>query len=147
MKENYPNTYNALIKAVIEAEWILHTASDERKKKIAQELVAYLDYLQEEDQTPLEEVLIGEFTDKEGKIHRVPDRIDFIPFPYAEYGSWILSQMQRWNQIPAKVDYKAVIERVFDNKEAFEFAQAMGCLLYTSPSPRDAHESRMPSSA
>ena len=22
-----------------------------------------------------------------------------------------------------------------------------GCLLYTSPSPRDAHESRMPSSA
>ena len=126
LKENYPNTYNALIKAVIEAEWILHTASDERKKKIAQELVAYLDYLQEEDQTPLEEVLIGEFTDKEGKIHRVPDRIDFIPFPYAEYGSWILSQMQRWNQIPAKVDYKAVIERVFDNKEAFEFAQAMG---------------------
>ena len=24
---------------------------------------------------------------------------------------------------------------------------AVGCLLYTSPSPRDAHESRMPSSA
>ena len=23
----------------------------------------------------------------------------------------------------------------------------LGCLLYTSPSPRDAHESRMPSSA
>ena len=26
-------------------------------------------------------------------------------------------------------------------------AASMGCLLYTSPSPRDAHESRMPSSA
>ena len=25
--------------------------------------------------------------------------------------------------------------------------QVKGCLLYTSPSPRDAHESRMPSSA
>ena len=25
--------------------------------------------------------------------------------------------------------------------------QIKGCLLYTSPSPRDAHESRMPSSA
>ena len=25
--------------------------------------------------------------------------------------------------------------------------QAQSCLLYTSPSPRDAHESRMPSSA
>ena len=33
---------------------------------------------------------------------------------------------------------------------AFEIpitAQKMACLLYTSPSPRDAHESRMPSSA
>ena len=27
------------------------------------------------------------------------------------------------------------------------FRQAQRCLLYTSPSPRDAHESRMPSSA
>ena len=26
-------------------------------------------------------------------------------------------------------------------------ALVIGCLLYTSPSPRDAHESRMPSSA
>ena len=26
-------------------------------------------------------------------------------------------------------------------------AEYNGCLLYTSPSPRDAHESRMPSSA
>ena len=25
--------------------------------------------------------------------------------------------------------------------------KSYGCLLYTSPSPRDAHESRMPSSA
>ena len=27
------------------------------------------------------------------------------------------------------------------------FTEFLGCLLYTSPSPRDAHESRMPSSA
>ena len=27
------------------------------------------------------------------------------------------------------------------------YPQFVGCLLYTSPSPRDAHESRMPSSA
>ena len=30
---------------------------------------------------------------------------------------------------------------------AIEVADAMGCLLYTSPSPRDATLSRMPSSA
>ena len=40
-----------------------------------------------------------------------------------------------------------------ENDEAakFDFASlaqlARACLLYTSPSPRDAHESRMPSSA
>ena len=28
-----------------------------------------------------------------------------------------------------------------------EFIQGNGCLLYTSPSPRDVEESRMPSSA
>ena len=30
---------------------------------------------------------------------------------------------------------------------AILFILTGGCLLYTSPSPRDAHESRMPSSA
>ena len=28
-----------------------------------------------------------------------------------------------------------------------DYERYIGCLLYTSPSPRDAHESRMPSSA
>ena len=32
-------------------------------------------------------------------------------------------------------------------KELEALGRTMGCLLYTSPSPRDAHESRMPSSA
>ena len=36
---------------------------------------------------------------------------------------------------------KATIEKQGDKE------QAEPCLLYTSPSPRDAHESRMPSSA
>ena len=31
--------------------------------------------------------------------------------------------------------------------DKLNIAPCKGCLLYTSPSPRDAHESRMPSSA
>ena len=31
--------------------------------------------------------------------------------------------------------------------ELIYYADSEACLLYTSPSPRDAHESRMPSSA
>ena len=34
-----------------------------------------------------------------------------------------------------------------EDSESFKRAQDMGCLLYTSPSPRDATLSRMPSSA
>ena len=36
---------------------------------------------------------------------------------------------------------------LMDMKNEIELVDTNGCLLYTSPSPRDAHESRMPSSA
>ena len=35
----------------------------------------------------------------------------------------------------------------FENMKKFDLDYSFTCLLYTSPSPRDAHESRMPSSA
>ena len=36
---------------------------------------------------------------------------------------------------------------VTGDRQRFDTAYPDACLLYTSPSPRDAHESRMPSSA
>ena len=36
---------------------------------------------------------------------------------------------------------------LFDSMRDVDLRDDKGCLLYTSPSPRDAHESRMPSSA
>ena len=42
----------------------------------------------------------------------------------------------------------AINEMIDNNLQGVEFiAVNTDCLLYTSPSPRDAHESRMPSSA
>ena len=40
--------------------------------------------------------------------------------------------------------YKKIIKK---KKDPRIIAEYKNCLLYTSPSPRDAHESRMPSSA
>ena len=43
-----------------------------------------------------------------------------------------------------------VVVQVFEGTAGVDLGTGvkfMGCLLYTSPSPRDAHESRMPSSA
>ena len=45
-------------------------------------------------------------------------------------------------------DMKAQIKLRFETKdEAIAYAKRNGCLLYTSPSPRDRQKSRMPSSA
>ena len=40
-----------------------------------------------------------------------------------------------------------LIQDYFSKSPNFNGIVNMACLLYTSPSPRDAHESRMPSSA
>jgi len=38
----------------------------------------------------------------------------------------MVSQMQRWAQLPGKVDYREVIESVFETKETNELAEALG---------------------
>ena len=43
------------------------------------------------------------------------------------------------------IDQMKPLKKVFPDYSSFRSASI--CLLYTSPSPRDAHESRMPSSA
>ena len=42
---------------------------------------------------------------------------------------------------------KATFDALFKLRDANKVAQERGCLLYTSPSPRDRTRSRMPSSA
>ena len=47
-----------------------------------------------------------------------------------------------------KLEVKKAIEKMFDVKvDRVRIMNVNGCLLYTSPSPRDATLSRMPSSA
>ena len=41
----------------------------------------------------------------------------------------------------------AVVDVKFDENHLPKIMNALSCLLYTSPSPRDAESSRMPSSA
>jgi hypothetical protein len=64
--------------------------------------------LNREDPIPVEQALSGDFPDGKGGEHKIPDRIDFIPHPWPEHGKWMLSQMQRWSQLPGKVDYMEV---------------------------------------
>ncbi|MCK5344730.1 MAG: ABC transporter substrate-binding protein, partial [Candidatus Heimdallarchaeota archaeon] len=134
----YPNTYRIMLKSVIEAELMLHEADIEQRKTIAKEISAP-PYLNQNDYIPVAQALSGDFPDGKGGNFIIPNRIDFIPHPWAEYGIWILSQMQRWSQLPGKVDYKDIIESVFELEETKEFAKALGFKTKNKPSLRGVH--------
>ena len=79
---------------------------------------------------------------------KLPEKYKFIDL--SDYGRpvghWIASQLQYSLFTPIHVTsmfiVAGLIAIVFMIKGYY-----ITCLLYTSPSPRDAHESRMPSSA
>ena len=50
-------------------------------------------------------MLTGTFADGLGNIKKVPDRIDFDPFPWQSFAVWIMTQMKRWGQVKGDVDY------------------------------------------
>ena len=104
-----PNTYAALLKAIIDAT--AFASKTENRKQIA-EAIAPANYLNQ-PVTVVEQVLTGTFADGLGNVKRVPDRIDFVPFPWQSFAIWILTQMKRWGQIKGDVDYKAVAEQVY----------------------------------
>lgn len=104
-----PNTYAALLKAIIDAT--AFAAKPENRKQIA-EAIAPANYLNQ-PVTVVEQVLTGTFADGLGNVKRVPDRIDFDPFPWESFAIWILTQMKRWGQIKGEVDYKTVANQVF----------------------------------
>jgi nitrate/nitrite transport system substrate-binding protein len=104
-----PNTYAALLKSVIDAT--AFAAKPENRKQIA-EAIAPANYLNQ-PVTVVEQVLTGTFADGLGNIQRVPNRIDFDPFPWQSFAVWILTQMKRWGQIKGDVDYAGIAQQVF----------------------------------
>jgi len=104
-----PKTYAALLKAIIDAT--AFATKNENRKQIA-EAIAPANYLNQ-PVTVVEQVLTGTFADGLGKVQKVPNRIDFDPFPWESFAVWILTQMKRWGQIEGDVDYQTVAKQVF----------------------------------
>jgi nitrate/nitrite transport system substrate-binding protein len=104
-----PNTYAALLKAIIDAT--AFAAKAENRKQIA-EAIAPANYLNQ-PQTVLEQILTGTYADGLGNVKTDAKRIDFDPFPWSSFAVWILTQMKRWGQIKGEVDYAGVASRVF----------------------------------
>ncbi|MEO2027737.1 MAG: ABC transporter substrate-binding protein [Fuerstiella sp.] len=109
----FPNTHRALLQSVLQAQHKLHHAGSETRREIAREISAY-PYLRQDDTTPVEQGLTGNYPDGRGKHFVQPDRMDFLPNPRPEIGSWILAQMQRWAQLVGKIDYTNAVESTID---------------------------------
>ncbi|MDQ7051787.1 MAG: PAS domain S-box protein [candidate division KSB1 bacterium] len=109
---NYPKTVRALLKSLLQAQYELHHADAAKRYDIATTL-SMPDYLNLNEIEPIAQALSGHFPDGRGGLHNVPNRVDFLPHLHREHGIWMLSQMQRWNQLPKRIDYQRVVKKVF----------------------------------
>ncbi|MEM0935075.1 MAG: ABC transporter substrate-binding protein [Pseudomonadota bacterium] len=116
-----PNTYIALTTAILEA-----TASAETPEgRVAfAESMAPANYLNQPVEI-LRQILTGVFPDGQGNIKNVPDRISFMPLPTQTMGTWVLSQLRRWNYIDADTQYADLAEDLVLTTTTRERMQAM----------------------
>jgi nitrate/nitrite transport system substrate-binding protein len=117
-----PNTYRALLKAIMSATAIAR--APQNRKQVA-EAIAPANYLNQ-PVTVVEQVLTGTFADGLGNVRKVPDRIDFDPFPWHSFAIWILTQMKRWGQIKGDIDYAKVAREVFLATDAAALMKEVG---------------------
>jgi nitrate/nitrite transport system substrate-binding protein len=117
-----PNTYGALLKAIIDAT---QYASNPDNRKEISAAIAPTNYLNQPVEV-IEQVLTGTFADGLGAVQQVPNRIDFDPFPWHSMGVWILTQMKRWGYIENDIDYKAVAEQVYLAADARKVMNELG---------------------
>lgn len=117
-----PNSFGAFYRSIIRATE--YADKTENRKKIA-EMLAPAAYLNQ-PLTVLEQVLVGRYADGLGQIVDVPQRIGFKAFPYQSTAVWLLTQLRRWNMVPAGIDYKAVASQVFLATDAAKLMKEMG---------------------
>jgi nitrate/nitrite transport system substrate-binding protein len=125
-----PNTYAALLKAIIDAT--AFATKPENRKQIA-EAIAPANYLNQ-PVTVVEQVLTGTFADGLGNVKKVPDRIDFDPFPWESFAVWILTQMKRWGQIKGDIDYAKVAKQVYLATDTTKLMKEVGLTPPTTTS-------------
>ena len=74
----------------------------------------------------------------------------FVPFAIETYGRWgveAVKLLKDWAKTDGEADLVDRNSYLVWMKREISVSLIKGCLLYTSPSPRDRQKSRMPSSA
>jgi nitrate/nitrite transport system substrate-binding protein len=120
--QKMPNTFQALMRSIVEAASFAHNPAN--RKQIA-EAISAQNYLNQ-PVTVVEQVLSGTFADGLGQVRRVPERIDFDPYPWHSMAVWMLTQMKRWGQIRGDVNYAQIAEQVFLTADAGRAMRELG---------------------
>ncbi len=122
MNEN-PNTFRALNKAIIDGATYANNPAN--RKEIAA-AIAPREYLNQPVDV-LEAVMTGKFEDGQGNTFDIPDRINFDPYPWKSFASWISTQLVRWDYMPTeKANYNELGEQIFLTDLARELAEELG---------------------
>lgn len=108
----YPRSAKAFVSSVLEAQQLLRAAGASERAEIATQLTAP-QYLPTLDPSLITQALSGRFPDGRGAEIDSPAYIDFLPYPRLQYAEWIVSQMQRWGQLPLTVERQALAREVF----------------------------------
>jgi nitrate/nitrite transport system substrate-binding protein len=124
-----PNTYAALLRAIVEATAYSDNQANRREVANAIHGPNYLN----QPLTVVEQVLTGTFANGLGQVVRQPNRIGFDPFPYHSMAVWILTQMRRWNQLQRDVDWAGVAEQTFLALDAGRAMRDLGMQVPANP--------------
>jgi nitrate/nitrite transport system substrate-binding protein len=108
VKEN-PNTFAALYRAILTAAAM---ARDPKNRPLMAEVLSPAAYLNQ-PKPVVEQVLTGTFADGLGNVRKVPERVDYDPYPWYSMAVWILSQMKRWGYVKGEVRYQDIAEKVY----------------------------------
>ena len=69
-------------------------------------------------------------------MQRVPNRVDFDPFPWKSFAVWIMTQMKRWGQIKGEVDYAGVAKQVYLATDTTKLMKEVGLTPPTTTSKK-----------
>jgi len=122
--DKYPNTCCAILKSVIESQYALRNAFPEEKGVIAQQLAVQM-HLNQDDASSITQALYGEYI-KKTNLDNVSADMDFYHSLDLEHGIWLLTQMQRWNQLREKIDYMGIVNSVFYTGETEKWTDVFG---------------------
>ncbi len=121
--EEYPNTFRALNKAIIDGA--NYADRPENRQEIAR-AIAPRKYLNQPVDV-LEAVMTGKFSDGQGNMFNIPDRIQFDPYPWKSFATWISTQLVRWDYLPEeKANYREIGDQIFLTDLARELAEELG---------------------